>query len=79
MAERRLGGLHWPITSVTFARSLPCPPNARCRAPVPTLNLGIVTFRFWFGDPVMVVVTRDDAGVLAAADPEPVPSALTGP
>ena len=77
MAERRLGGIHWPITSVTFGRSLPCPPNARCAAP--GLNLGIVIFRFWFGDPVMVVVTRDDAGVLAAADPEPVPSALTGP
>lgn len=71
VANARIGWLHWPITKTTAVPGLPCPPGARCRFSPTTWS---VIFAFWAGDPVMVVVTRDESGVVSAADPEPVPS-----
>ncbi len=80
LAIARLGGPHWPITSISFQVSL-CPPNARCRAVPDEPVEGWVIFTFADGSAAMIHVGPAQIigappNTLVAGAPEPVPQWL---
>jgi hypothetical protein len=75
LARGQLGWQAVLVSSTTFSRGIPCPPDARCAAPLRAG--GWVLFRFIIGDPVIVYVHRADSGVgFVAEPPEPAPDYL---
>lgn len=56
-AERLLGLVHAPISSLEFERGFLCPEGAGCPAQVGIPTGGAVTFTFWWGDPAVYEVT----------------------
>ena len=79
LANERLGGAHWPISTIEIRDNL-CPPGGRGCALMHGPDAWVI-YDFWFGDPVMIHVGPEENSALlrlrfVAHDPEMPPDWL---